>query len=122
MEYLFILFAVAAAVAASVMIVNILPFSIDKKLNPWLMFGCALLMLNLPHMIVLALAMTIPMGLIYGWTGIRLQGHEPVRLPVEQVKGLANHIKIPKRQKVSQFLTREYPDPGGHVEKFVPDL
>lgn len=126
MEILFYIIAILAAVAVSVMIVNVLPFSLDKKLNPWLMFASALLVLNLPHMIVFALAMTVPMGLVYGWTGVRLQGHVPVRLPVEQVKALTKYIKIPKRHEVSTFLAKAYPDPEevreSTVEKFVPEL
>lgn len=121
MEYTQLIFEIPAAVAASVMFVNIMPFTFDKKLNPWIMFCAALLVLGLPHFIVLALAMTIPMGMIYGWTGIRLQGHEPVKIPVAQVVGAAKKIKIPKKTEVKDFLTREYPVPGGS-EKYVTPL
>lgn len=111
-----------AAVAASVMFVNVMPFSLSKKLNPWLMFLSALLVLFLPVYIDIALAMTVPMGLIYGWTGVRLQGHEPVRLPVNQVKSLATklreNIRTPGPRE--NILTREFPSPS--VEKYVPEL
>lgn len=116
------LIAILAAVAASAMITNVLPFSLDKRLNPWVMFLAALLCLVLPHIIVFALAMTIPMGLIYGWTGIRLQGHTPVKLPVEEVKALTKKLKIPKKTEVSIFLDQEFPNPESSVEKFVPEL
>lgn len=124
MEFIWIILAILAAVAGSALVANLLPFSIDKKLNPVVMFLSALIALVLPHILVLALAMTIPMGLIYGWTNIRLQGHDPVRLPVEQAIGLAKKIKLPKKVEVSEFLTREYPDPTAEssVDKFVPEL
>lgn len=122
MEYIWIIFALFAAVAFSVMVVNVLPFSIDKKLNPLVMFLSALAALALPHLIVTALAMTVPMGLIYGWTGIRLQGHEPVKLPVEQVVGLAKKLKVPKKTEVTTFLNKEFPVPESSVEKYVPEL
>lgn len=122
MEWIWIIIAILAATSGSALVVNLLPFSIDKKLNPLVMFLSALVALVLPHIFILALAMTIPMGLIYGWTGIRLQGHEPVRLPVQQVKTLVNNLKPPKRAETREFLTKAYPDPGGHVEKFVPEL
>ena len=122
MEFIWIIIALLAACAGSALVANLLPFSIDKKLNPMVMFLSALLALALPHIIILALAMTIPMGLIYGWTGIRLQGHEPVKLPVDQAKALAKRVKVPKKREVSTFLDRSYPDPGGHVEKYVPEL
>lgn len=122
MEVIWIIVAVLAACSGSALVANLLPFSIDKKLNPLVMFIAALVALTLPHLIILALAMTIPMGIIYGWTGIRLQGHEPVHLPVAQAKALMNHLKPPKRVETSEFLTRSYPDPGGHVEKYVPEI
>lgn len=122
MEYIWIIFAILAAVAGSVMVVNLLPFSIDKKLNPLVMFLAALVALVLPHLIVIALAMTVPMGLIYGWTGIRLQGHEPVKLPVAQVTELAKKIKVPKKTEVTEFLSKEFPVPESSVEKYVPPL
>lgn len=122
MEFIWIILAILAAVAGSALIANLLPFAIDKKLNPLVMFLSALVALVLPHILIIALAMTIPMGLLYGWTNIRLQGHEPVKLPVEQVKGLAKKVKIPKKVEVTEFLTREYPDPESSVEKFVPEL
>jgi hypothetical protein len=122
MEFIWIIIALLAACSGSALVVNLLPFSINKRLNPMVMFLSALIALALPHVIILALAMTIPMGLIYGWTGIRLQGHEPVKLPVDQAITLAKRIKVPKKAEVSTFLDRSYPDPGGHVEKFVPEL
>lgn len=121
MEYLSLIIEVPAAVAASVMFVNIMPFSLDRKLNPWIMFLSAMLSLFLPTTVVIALAMTIPMGVIYGWTGIRLQGHEPVKLPVDQVKTLTKMIKVPKKTEVREFLTKEYPNPSS-VPKYVPEL
>lgn len=120
MEYWKLLFEIPAAVAASVMFVNVMPFSVDKKLNPWVMFLAALLALFMPLYLDLALAMTLPMGFIYGWTGVRLQGHEPVKLPIEQVKTVASKLKPPRKTEVQEFLTKEYPDPS--VEKYVPEL
>ena len=122
MEFIWIIVALLAACSGSALVANLLPFSIDKKLNPLVMFLAALAALVLPHVIIIALAMTIPMGLIYGWAGIRLQGHEPVKLPVDEVKALAKRIKVPKKREVSTFLDKAYPDPGGHVEKYVPEL
>lgn len=123
MNYWMLLIEIPAAVSASVMFVNVLPFALDKKLNPWIMFLAALLVLGLPTFLQVALAMAIPMGLIYGWTGIRLQGHEPVKLPVEQAKALTKMIKIPKKTEVSTFLTKEYPNPESPpVDKYVPEL
>lgn len=121
MEAIWIIIAILAAVAGSAMVANLLPFSIDKKLNPLVMFLAALTALALPHIIILALAMTIPMGLIYGWTGIRLQGHTPVKLPIEEAKALTKRIKIPKKAEVSVFLDKEFPNPEA-VEKYVPEL
>lgn len=121
MELIWIIIALLAAVAGSALVANLLPFSIDKKLNPLVMFLAALIALALPHIIILALAMTIPMGLIYGWTGIRLQGHEPVKIPVDQVKELAKKaLKVPKKAPVSEFLTREFPKPD--IDSYVPEL
>jgi hypothetical protein len=111
---------IPAAVAASVMFVNVMPFSLDPKLNPWVMFLAALLILSLPLHFVLALAMTIPMGLIYGWTGIRLQGHAPVKLPVGQVVSVAKRLKVPKKIEIRDILQTEFPNPS--VEKYVPEL
>lgn len=120
MNYWMLIAEIPAAVAASVMFVNVMPFSIDPKLNPWVMFLAALLVLFLPLPIVLALAMTIPMGLIYRYNSIRLQGHAPVKLPVSQVLGAAKKIKIPKKVVVQDILQTEFPNPN--VEKYVPDL
>lgn len=130
MEYIWIIIALLAACSGSALVVNLLPFSVNKRLNPMVMFLSALIALTLPHVIILALAMTIPMGLIYGWTGIRLQGHEPVKLPVEQIvsasKAVSNRLSIitntSKKPEVSTFLDKAYPDPGGHVDKYVPEL
>ena len=119
MEWWKLIFEIPAAVTASVMIVNILHFSLDPKLNPWLMFVSAVLALFLPWPVVVALAIAVPMGVIYGWTGVRLQGHAPVRLPVDRVKALTKTLKVPKRRVVSDFLTQEFPAP---VERFVPEL
>lgn len=104
------------------MVANILPFSIDRKLNPLVMFLAAMAALALPHFFVLALAMTVPMGLVYGWCGIRLQGHTPVKLPIEETKALAKRLKVPKRAEVNVFLDQEFPNPESSVEKFVPEL
>jgi hypothetical protein len=120
MEWWKLLFEIPAAVTASVMIVNLLPFSLDPKLNPWLMFFAALMVLFLPWPVVVALAIAVPMGVIYGWTGVRLQGHAPVKLPIEQAKALTKMLKVPKKTEVREFLTKEYPDPS--VEKYVPEL
>ena len=122
MEAIWIIIAILAATAGSAMVANLLPFSIDKKLNPLVMFLAALIALGLPHVIILALAMTIPMGLIYGWTGIRLQGHVPVRLPVQETLALAKRIKVPKRVETSVFLAQEFPNPESAVDKYVPEL
>ncbi len=124
MEFIWIILAIFAAVAGSALVVNLLPFSIDKKLNPLVMFSAALTALVLPHIIVLSLAMTIPMGLIYGWTGVRLQGHEPVRVPVEKIRDNLVKLKPKAKVEVTDFLTRGYPlpDSEGTVEKFVPEL
>lgn len=123
MDYLELIYLIPAAVAASVMFVNVLPFSVDKKLNPWIMFAAAMLVLFLPQWMAIALAMTIPMGLIYGWTGIRLQGHEPVRVPVQEVRATIAKLRPPKKTEVQAFLTKEYPDPDLPPEqKFVPEL
>lgn len=121
MEYIWILFALLAAVAFSVMVINILPFSLDKKLNPLAMFLSAMIALVLPHFVVLALAMTVPMGLIYGWTGIRLQGHVPVKLPIEQAVNLVSKLRPKPEIEYQEILSREFPNPAG-VEKYVPDL
>lgn len=102
------------------MFINLMPFSLDRKLNPWVMFLAALLVLFLPLHVVLALAMTVPMGLVYGWTGIRLQGHEPVKLPVKQVVDVAKRIKVPRKVEVTEYLSQEFPNPS--VEKYVPEL
>lgn len=121
MEAIWIIIAILAATAGSAMVVNILPFSVDRKLNPLVMFLAALCALGLPHLLVLALAMTIPMGLIYGWTGIRLQGHAPVKIPVEQVLTVAKKL-VPQRPVETQaFLTTEFPNPDG-IDKYVPEL
>lgn len=120
MNYWMLFAEIPAAVAASVMFINLMPFSLDKKLNPWVMFLAALLVLFLPAHIVLAMAMTVPMGLVYGWTGIRLQGHEPVKLPVEQIKKIAKRLRVSKKVAVTEFLTQEFPNPS--VESYVPPL
>lgn len=121
MEAIWILISILAAVAGSAMIANVLPFSIDKKFNPLVMFLAALAALVLPHIIILALAITIPMGLLYGWMGIRLQGHEPVKLPVKQVVTAAKKLLPEKPIETQEFLTTEFPNPDG-IEKFVPEL
>lgn len=121
MEIFFYLIAILAAVAISVMVTHVLPFSLDKRLNPWLMFGAALLALVLPHLLVFALAMTVPVSLICNFTGVRLQGHEPVQIPVHKIVEVASKLKPPPKAEVKEFLTKEFPDPSG-VDKYVPEL
>lgn len=125
MGYIWILFALFAAVALAPMVVYVLPFSVDKKLNPAVMFLSALACLTLPHTIVIALALTVPMGLVFNWTGVRLQGHEPVRIrvPVLDVrKGVLKLGSLIDRRKVpvTEVLTREFPLPES--ARYVPDL
>jgi hypothetical protein len=124
MEIIVVIIAILAAVAGSALVVNLLPFSLDKRLNPLVMFLAALLALVLPHVVVLALAMTIPMGLIYGWTGVRLQGFDTVRVPVDKITDQLVRLKRTPKVEVKEILTREYPlpDSEGTVEKFVPEL
>lgn len=125
MNWWHILLDIPAAVTASVMLVNILPFSLSAKLNPWVMFACALLVLALPLPVVVALAIAVPMGLIYGWTGVRLQGHEPVKLPVRQIisikDAVINRLSIIREpEETIEILTQEFPNPA--TPKYVPEL
>jgi hypothetical protein len=123
MEIIVVIIAILAAVAGSALVVNLLPFSIDKRLNPLIMFLAAILALVLPHIVVLALAMTIPMGLIYGWTGVRLQGFDTVRVPVDRITDQLVKFKRTPKVEVKEILTRAYPLPETEsVPKFVPEL
>jgi hypothetical protein len=123
MEIIVVIIAILAAVAGSALVVNLLPFSLDKRLNPLIMFLAALLALVLPHIVVLALAMTIPMGLIYGWTGVRLQGFDTVRVPVDRITDQLVKFKRTPKVEVKEILTRAYPLPETEsVPKFVPEL
>jgi hypothetical protein len=121
-------FELPAAVALGPLVVNLLPFAIDKKFNPLVMFLCALVSMFLPVQVALALAICVPMGLIYGWVNIRLQGHEPVRIPVAQARDLVKRWNPLRKTEVTvDILTREYPEPEvvevkPPVTKFVPEL
>jgi hypothetical protein len=121
MNYVSVLVALPAAVSASAIAVNLLPFSVDKKFNPLIMFASALLSLCLPWKIVIALAMCIPMGFLYQWLGIRLQGHEPFKLPVKEMNATIRRLREHPPQ-VMDILTRGFPNPAEQDEADeVPD-
>jgi hypothetical protein len=127
MEFLRLLYEIPGAVTLAVMVAYALPFELDKKLNPLLMFLAALVCLFLPAQVTIALAMAVPMALVCGWTGVRLQGHTPVRLPTDEVRSLIAKARR-RRPETDPILTREYPSPEeaevveAPVPKYVPEL
>lgn len=129
-NYWALFYEIPAAISLGPLVVNLLPFSIDKKLNPLVMFLSALLTMLFPIGIDLALGMCIPIGFAYGQMGVRLQGHEPVHLPVEQARTVVHRVRerlrredIPTDGPSEDILTKEYPDPAKPpVEKFIPEL
>jgi hypothetical protein len=121
MDYWALIAELPAAISASALVVNLLPFSVDKKFNPLIMFVAALLSLFLPWKVVIALAMCIPMGFLYQWLGIRLQGHEPFKLPVREMGATLRRLREHPHQ-VMDILTRGFPNPAEQDEADdVPD-
>jgi hypothetical protein len=111
-NYYDLIYQIPAAVTASTAIAYALPFSLPARFNPVLLFLCALMVLSLATKIDIALAVCGPVSLIHNYLGVRLQGHEPVRIPWHQslayARGFRDRIK---KVQVREFLKRPYPDP-----------
>jgi hypothetical protein len=130
MNFWDLFYVIPGAVTLSVILASFLPFSLDKGMNPSLIFLSALLCVFLPVQVTVALAIAVPVGLVHGWTGVRLQEHEPVKVNFGKARSLAAFLrgKVRHRQAatVRQVLTREYPEPGvveaKTISKYVPVL
>jgi hypothetical protein len=138
-NYWDLIYQIPAAVTASTAIAYALPFSLPARFNPVLLFLCALMVLSLATKIDIALAICGPVSLIHNYLGVRLQGHEPMRIPwhrtLSYAQGFRDRIK---KVEVREFLKRSYPDPeviepvaedpeeepvvATAVRKFVPEL
>jgi hypothetical protein len=139
-NYLDLIYQIPAAVTASTAIAYALPFSLPARFNPVLLFLCALMVLSLTVKIDIALAICGPISLIHNYLGVRLQGHEPVKIPWRRSLAYAQEFRDRmKKTEVREFLSHPYPDPEEDpgpvaedpsevavipvgIRKFVPEL
>jgi hypothetical protein len=113
MEYLRLLYELPAIVSGCTMLAYLLPVKFEIRFAPLLMFVVALLVLWMPEFVDLALCLTIPATYFQeNILGIKMDGHEPLKLTVPKVK-------LPKRAKpvpIQEFATQAYPDPAAEPE------
>jgi hypothetical protein len=108
MDWVHLIYELPAVAAGTVLLAYLLPWKLQPRFAPLLLFCVALAVMKLPPWIDLALAMTIPAAYLLGKLGVDLHSHEPLRIKLTGLK--------PLRVPLQEFAKRAYPDPAGVSE------
>ncbi len=139
MDYWHLIFQIPAIISGATIVSDLLPFTLDRRYVALLVFLVALVVLNAPVIVSLALGLVLVSSIVSKYLGVSFSGKEPV--PFGKYRTAITHAVQEKtagwRKKIDAFpyLTRAYPEgteemPEAEdepvqatvVRKFVPDL
>lgn len=103
MEYLRLLYELPAIVSGTTILAYMSPWKIAHRFMPLIMFLMALLVLQVPEFISLAMCLAIPAAYLQAKLGIDLHSHDPLKIKLPAVRK-------PKFE-LRQFVTKAYPSP-----------
>jgi hypothetical protein len=118
MDYWHLLYELPAIVSGTVMFAYLWPRRITPHFVPLVTFIFALIVMVLPVLPVLALALTLPVGMIQKFVGLSMTEHDPLELP--SLAEVREKIR-PAKFELRQFVTRAYSPNGVPGKGLVQD-
>jgi hypothetical protein len=126
MDYWHLIFQIPAIISAATIVTDVLPFSLDRRYVALLVFLAALVVLNLPLTITVALALVLGVSVANKYLGISFSAKEPVTIPFGKYRtAITDQVRKLRKTPVREYIEHAYepePEQSTIVRKFVPDL